>query len=49
MDSIKFLNQEPSWNSLDKKLKDLTTSKQTKKAGDIFESVVKYYLLSKSK
>ena len=49
MDSIKFLNQEPSWNSLDKKLKDLTTSKQTKKAGDIFESVVKYYLLTNSK
>jgi len=49
MDAIKFLNQELSWDSLDKKLKDLTTSKQTKKAGDIFETVVKYYLLTNSK
>ena len=49
MDAIKFLNQELSWDSLDKKLKDLTTSKQTKKAGDIFETVVKYYLLANSK
>ena len=49
MDAIKFLNQELSWDSLDKKLKDLTTSKQTKKAGDIFEIVVKYYLLTNPK
>ena len=49
MEAIKFLNQELSWDSLDKKLKDLTTSKQTKKAGDIFETVVKYYLLTNSK
>ena len=48
MEAIKFLNQELSWDSLDKKLKDLTTSKQTKKAGDIFETVVKYYLLTNS-
>ena len=49
MDAIKFLNQELSWDSLNKKLKELTTSKQTKKAGDIFETVVKYYLLTNSK
>ena len=49
MDPIKFLNQESSWGTLNLKLKELTTSKQTKKAGDIFETLVKYFLLTNSK
>ena len=49
METISFLNQETSWDSLDRSLKKLIISKQTKKAGDIFETVVKYYLLTSPK
>jgi hypothetical protein len=44
MQSLKLLSSSNSWNDLNKKLEELTTSNQSKLAGDIFENVCKYFL-----
>jgi predicted helicase len=40
----KLLSSSNSWNDLNKKLEELTKSGQSKIAGDIFESLCKYFL-----
>jgi predicted helicase len=44
MQSPKLLSNTSSWHELNKKLEELTTSAQSKLAGDIFENVCKYFL-----
>jgi superfamily II DNA or RNA helicase len=44
MQSLKLLSSSNSWSDLNKKLEELTTSNQSKLAGDIFENVCKYFL-----
>jgi predicted helicase len=44
MQSLKLLTSAPSWYALNKKLEELTKSRQAKFAGSTFESVCKYFL-----
>ena len=44
MQSLKLVSSSNSWSYLNKKLEELTTSNQSKLAGDIFENVCKYFL-----
>ena len=46
MEALKILSKAASWNDLNQKLEQLTKSNQTRLAGDIFELLVKYYLLT---
>ena len=46
MEALKILSKAASWNDFNKKLEELTKSNQTRLAGDIFELLVKYYLLT---
>jgi len=46
MEALKILSKAASWNDLNKKLEELTKSNQTRLAGDTFELLVKYYLLT---
>ena len=44
MQPPKILSSSNSWSGLNKKLEELTKSGQSKIAGDIFESLCKYFL-----
>jgi len=44
MQPLKLLSSSSSWSEFNKKLEELTTSGQSKLAGDIFENVCKYFL-----
>jgi len=44
MQYLKLLSSSYSWSILNRKLEELTTSGQSKLAGDIFENICKYFL-----